>query len=375
MRKPDHDMDRRAFIVNGLTAAAGVAAAPLLRGDTKPQKPDPSKTILNFHPDMKYRRVGNTDAHLSVLCMGMFAVTDSILKYALDHGVNCFHVCLNYMEGVSIRAFGKLIKSRRESVYVCLKDEFDHIDDALSALDSDYVDFLMFNRHGKPVATDPKIQDMFEKYRAQGKVRYAGLTSHGDVKNATGAGIESGMYRLVMPLLSPANFIAMAPELDLARKKGVGVMAMKYSWGLKDMPSELEQFKRILTHPGVTAGIRGIRSFEDIVPYIKAAQESPSAAAGSGPQPRFAAAGCMACDACRRACPRGVDVPTLVRCHQYYHQKLDDPVRIAETLKPLRPESTDVSACGSCSLCEAACPNGVASPGLLREARRSLGLA
>ena len=374
MRKFDQDMDRRMFLINGLTAAAGVTAAPFLRAETKPQKPDPSKTIPNFHPDMKYRRVGNTDAYLSVLCMGMFAVTDSIFKYAIDHGVNCFHVCLNYMEGVSIRAFGKLIKSRRESVVVCLKDEFDHIDDALSALDSDYVDFLMFNRHGKPVATDPKIKDMFEKYKAQGKVRYAGLTSHGDVKNATGGGIESGMYDLVMPLLSPANFTAMSPELDLARKKNVGVMAMKYSWGLNDMPSELAQFKRILTHPGVTAGIRGIRSFEDIVPYIKAAQESRSAA-GFEPKSRFVEAGCLACDACRRACPRGVEVPTLVRCHQYYHQKLDDPVRIAETLKPLSPESTDVSACGSCRLCEAACPNGIASPRLLRDARRSLGLA
>ena len=373
MRKPDQGMDRRTFLVNGLTAAAGVAAASCLRADRGPQETDLSGTIPNFNPDMKYRRVGRTDAHLSVLCMGMFSVTDSILRYALDHGVNCFHVCLNYMEGVSIRAFGKLIKSRRESVYVCLKDEFDRIDDALSALDSDYVDFLMFNRHGKPVATDPKIRDMFEKYRAQGKVRYAGLTSHGDVRNATAAGIDSGMYHLVMPLLSPSNFSAMAPELDLARKKGVGVMAMKYSWGLTDMPSELAQFRRILTHPGVTAGIRGIRSFEDIVPYVKAAQES-NRADEAGFQPGSAETGCMACDACRRACPRGIEIPTLVRCHQYYHQKLNDPVRIAETLRTLGSGATDLSACGSCNLCEAACPNGIASPGLLGDARRSLGL-
>jgi len=373
MSTPGQGMDRRTFLASGMAAAAGLAAAPLLRPETKPQKPDPSRTIPNFHPDMQYRRVGRTDAHFSVLCMGMFSVTDSIFHYAVDQGVNCFHVCLNYMEGVSIRAFGKLIKSRRESVYVCLKDEFDRLDDALSALDSDYVDFLMFNRHGKPVATDPKIQDMFEKYRARGKVRYAGLTSHGDVKNATAAGIECGMYHLVMPLLSPVNFTAMAPELNLARKKGVGVMAMKYSWGLNDMPSELAQFRRILTHPGVTAGIRGIRSFEDIVPYIKAAQEPPAASA-TGPDGRKAEAGCMACDACRRACPRGVDVPTLVRCHQYYHQKLNDPIRIAETLKPLAPAAADLSRCGPCRLCEDACPNGIASRRLLRDARRSLGL-
>jgi predicted aldo/keto reductase-like oxidoreductase len=374
MRGSEQEIDRRKFLVSGLTAAAGVAAAPFLRAEAKPQPPDPSKTIPNFHPEMNYRRVGKTDAHLSVLCMGMFSVTDSIFKYAFDHGVNCFHVCLNYMEGVSIRAFGKLIKSRRESVYVCLKDEFDHIDEALSALDSDYVDFLMFNRHGKPVATDPKIKDMFEKYRAQGKVRYAGLTSHGDVKNATGAGIDSGMYHLVMPLLSPPNFTAMAPELDRARKKGVGVMAMKYSWGLNDMPSELAQFKRILTHPGVTAGIRGIRSFEDMAPYIRAARETMTADVIET-QSRHAEGGCMACDACGRACPRGVEVPTLVRCYQYYHQKLEDPVRIAEALKPLGPRAKDLSACGSCRRCEDACPNGVASPGLLRDARISLGLA
>ena len=139
------------------------------------------------------------------------------------------------------------------------------------------------------------------------------------------------------------------------------------------MPSELAQFRRILTHPGVTAGIRGIRSFEDIVPYVKAAQES-NRADEAGFQPGSAETGCMACDACRRACPRGVDVPTLVRCHQYYHQKLNDPIRIAETLKPLAPAAADLSRCGPCRLCEDACPNGIASPGLLGDARRSLGL-
>jgi predicted aldo/keto reductase-like oxidoreductase len=181
------------------------------------------------------------------------------------------------------------------------------------------------------------------------------------------------MYHLVMPLLSPPNFTAMAPELERARKKGVGVMAMKYSWGLNDMPSEIAQFKRILTHPGVTAGIRGIRSFEDVVPYIQAAHETKTAA-GIGPTAPDPEGGCMACDACRRACPRGVEVPTIVRCHQYYHRKLNDPIRIAETLKRLGPRAKDLSECGSCGRCEAACPNGVASPGLLRDARLSLGL-
>jgi len=95
MIKPDRGMDRRKFLADGLTVAAGVAAAPFLKGENKPRETDLSASIPNYHPEMQYRRVGGTDVHLSVLCMGMFSVTDSIFKYAFDHGVNCFHVCLN----------------------------------------------------------------------------------------------------------------------------------------------------------------------------------------------------------------------------------------------------------------------------------------
>ncbi|MBN1895377.1 aldo/keto reductase [bacterium] len=374
MTEQKSGIDRRSFIAAGLSLAAGMTM-PVLpfspAGEPKPER------IPNYHPDMRYKRVGDTDAVFSVLSLGAFMVLEPVFRYAVGHGVNLFHCSPYYMDGRSLRALGKFIKPFREKVYVALKDEFEHIDDALRALDSDYIDFLMFNRHGKPVATDPKIRDTFEKYRAQGKVRYSGLTTHGDVKNATGAGIASGMYHAVMPALTPANLEAMGPELQLARSRGVGVIAMKFSRGIDDKTLEIAQFKKAVLHPAVTTAIRGINSFEDIVPYVKAAQEKLSGAeleslhrhALSHPEGR-----CMMCDACDRACPEGIPVSTLLRCHDYYLIQQNDRVKAEAVLAQARAQSFGSAACLNCRLCESACPNRIPIVGKMESARRAFGL-
>ena len=66
-------LNRREFIKNtsiSAIGAAGITAAVSSHGSASVlQSPDTSK-ILNYNPDMEYRRLGSTGLMISAVCMG-----------------------------------------------------------------------------------------------------------------------------------------------------------------------------------------------------------------------------------------------------------------------------------------------------------------
>ena len=64
----DKPIDRRQFVRDGALLVAGAAAAGALAADQKPDL-DPGK-ILNYHPEMHYRRLGKTGLVLSEISLG-----------------------------------------------------------------------------------------------------------------------------------------------------------------------------------------------------------------------------------------------------------------------------------------------------------------
>ena len=363
-------MNRRRFLQSG---AASVGLALSMKGlqATEARRP----VIRNHHPDMPYRQVPGTDAWLSVIGLGAFNVTPSVFEYALDHGVNLFHISLHYQNMRSIKELGQFLKGRRDRVYIALKDEFDHIDEALTALATDSVDFIMFNRHGKPVATDPKIRDTYLRLKELGKVRYAGLTSHGDVKNATAGGIESGMYHIVMPALTPANFSIMGSELQLAQQKGVGIMVMKATRGIEDPDRQMIHLKKVLAQPAVTTVLRSITEFAEIQRHVKTVRETLT---GSEEwnlyrycQDRLHHQ-CLMCDTCSKACPQHVEISTIVRCVDYYNTELKDRRKAVSEYQTIPPHLRGNQMCLSCQRCETVCPNKLSIVEKLIHAREIL---
>jgi hypothetical protein len=357
-------MDRRTFFSSGISGAVAMGLASIKSMGVKSNIVSASADkTLNYNPAMKYRPMGNTGVFVSEISLGGLVMAESVHRYAIEHGVNLVHVGYEYLGGQSIKTLGAGLRSVRDRIYIALKDDYPSIDEALKLLNTDHVDFLMFNRHWAFSATDARIAETFEKLKNQGKVRFAGLTSHANVKEATGAGIRCGFYNVVMPVLNQPNLEAMTEELRLARQRGVGVMAMKTMKGLKGLDLEVAYLKKILSNPAVTTVTKGIGSFEMFDAYLEALKE-PLTGAEDRALYRYAQANrssnCMMCDDCKRACPLGVEVSTVLRSKDYYYEQMKDVQTALRTYRDIPLEKVGDEACRLCKRCESACPNGIA---------------
>jgi len=365
-------LSRRVFLGSGFAATLSTsvtrAGSPV---SGSPEKLDPTK-ILNYKPEMDYRRLGNSDIFLSVISLGGLVAVESVYHYGIDHGVNTIHMAKGYLGGRAIETLGKVFKTRRKDVYLAVKDTFTNIDEVLKKLNTDYIDFLMFNRHDAQSVADPAIAESFEKYKKEGKVRFAGLTSHGDVKEATAAGVDSGVFSLLMPVLNQPNLEAMDTELARAHEKGVGIMAMKTMKGL-DENLQVAYLKKVLQNPAVTTVLKGIGSFEMFDSYLSAARESLSVAEDKSlyrHAQRNRRVNCMMCDECRKVCPYGVEVSTILRAKEYYAEQLGDWNTAVEAYRSISGDKVGDGRCLLCGQCEPACPNGIDIVNRITAARR-----
>jgi len=137
-------MSRRHFVADGAIAAGAVAAglapsATVAAGN--PQRADTSK-ILNYNPDMEYRRCGKTGLMVSAVCLGghwkrvdtvvtqmsqgnSWGTIDlnnpgfqknraEVVSRAIDRGMSYIDACT----GGEVMAYSKALKGRRDKMYL-----------------------------------------------------------------------------------------------------------------------------------------------------------------------------------------------------------------------------------------------------------------
>jgi len=193
---------RRRFIRDAAMMAAGVAAglstagAPGL-GAARADAVDTSK-ILNYNPNMEYRRQGKTNLMVSAVCLGGHSSSDDKERYeivsrCIDAGINYIDACTN---GEVIRD-AKALKGRRDKVYLALshcgnevrnpdyrtaKKLLEVLDGLLKESGQEYTDLWRITcyepggRHS--FDTSCEIVDALEKAKKQGKARFIGFSSH-----------------------------------------------------------------------------------------------------------------------------------------------------------------------------------------------------
>jgi aryl-alcohol dehydrogenase-like predicted oxidoreductase len=199
---------------------------------------------------MEKRTLGRTGYKSTLITLGGASArpttrreSDAYIKLALDHGVNHIDVAPTYGDGMAEVILGKWIKEYRKNLFLACKTQKrtrteakEELSRSLKNLQTDYVDLYQLHGLDDPEELRTALSDdgavrAIQDAKKQGLIKYIGITSHNPV-NIMKA-LESFDFDTV---LLPVNYVLHAhpepkndyePVLSLAKKKNLGVIAMK----------------------------------------------------------------------------------------------------------------------------------------------------
>lgn len=358
---------------------------------------------------MQRRRLGQTELELSILGFGGYHLLEipaskaaSLLHSYLDAGGNYIETAASYGDGESELRIGPVAAERRDEFYLATKtgerdaegvrNEFAR---SLSNLQTDYVDILFLHA----VGTNEDLERVLapggalcaaEQLCKEGKVRYIGITMHGQPDVLIEA-VQRYPFDVLMTgfnYFDRFNFPRKEKILlPLCQERGVGVMGMKpVADGLLHRSAK-EAFRYAWTLPlaTVVAGINtgellelDLQLAEDFTPMGEEKQEQLFAEADE-----LGTYVCRLCGECL-PCPENINIPEVFKLEGWYDRQLRDGrvrnaadysmrerlrfwfgnrERAQREYECLHPQA---EACTDCGECVEACPYGLDIPEKLR---------
>lgn len=351
---------RRTFLKLGAAAAAASLASPA---------PAPAGAALP-----RQRVLGRTQLKVSELGMGVMITQDpQIARAALDAGVTYFDTARSYMGGRNETILAEGLGARRKDVVVATKcpsygsvaSIADACDRSLAALRTDWID--VYQLHGlssRSQVLKPETLEGLAALKQAGKIRFAGVTTHAGMIEVIDAAIEAKAYDTVLTTFNFRQPPGLAEAVRRAAAAGIGVIAMKImTGGYSDAAvSGLNPFQAalrwVLRQPGIATTIPSLVTFEQLKQNLEAAAASFGARDALALE-LYAAAietrHCRVCGGCTGQCPRGADVPAIVRALMY-REGYGELELADETL------AAAAFPCASCGQCTVRCRFGVRVP-------------
>ncbi|HTS52553.1 MAG TPA: aldo/keto reductase [Burkholderiales bacterium] len=398
-------IDRRDFLRLGAGAALGLAAT---RACAQAQTSTPGRI-------RRYVRLGRTELKVSDISFGSASSSDAALvRHALERGVNYFDSAESYRWGGAEEAIGEAVQGKRDQVVLSSKTKagasdtraemMKALEGSLRRLRSDYVD-IYFNHAVNDVARmqNQEWWEFTELAKRQGKIRFRGMSGHGShlveclnyaldhdevdvILTAYNVGQDPSFYdRLRHTFHWAAIQPDLPPVLEKAKRKDVGVLAMKTLMGarLNDMRpyerpgSTFSQaaFRWVLSRPNVDALLISMTSPELIDEYVAASGGTVTSQSDLELLSRYTEMRsgnyCLpGCNACESSCPHGVAIAEVLRTRMYAVDYRDTVLARAEYAEL----GDGASACLSCAhrSCLRACPLGIPIAALTRDAAKRL---
>jgi len=373
-------LNRRRFLKTGIAGAAGVMAfSPVLSSEPSILQ---EKKIL-------YRTLGKTGMKVPVVSFGvMRADNPNLCKAAYDNGITLFDTANGYQNGNNETMLGNFFKGiPRDSFYIETKvgpagvgrdglptektteeDFLSTFSISLSRLQMDYVDTLFVHGVKSPQLLEHKpILSAIEKLKKEGKIRFAGFSTHNNMAQLINAAATTGKWDVILTtynfMLPPAYIEEMNAALNNAADAGIGIIAMKTMAGGGFLDKEKTKpintaaaLKWALSNPSVHTAIPGMTSFDHLDINLKVLadinltdQEKNDLRIAAAEPGLF----CKGCTECIPKCPFHLPVPDLMRAYMYAYG-YSNPSMAYNLLGEL---GTGPSPCINCDTCRVKCSN------------------
>jgi aryl-alcohol dehydrogenase-like predicted oxidoreductase len=350
-----------------------------------------------------HRTLGRTGIRIPIVSMGvMNASAPAIVEQSYRKGIRLFDTAWFYQRGMNESMVGDTIQRLgcRDQVVIAtkvflketerdlyapgIKQLFlDRFAQSLKRLKTDHVDILYYHAAGDVrEMNNPPILEAFAELKQAGKIRWCGVSFHGDQAAQLADMTRSGFYDVALVLFNAAMGDAVAGgdaarlvhALQAAADSGIGLVAMKTqcggggSWAARSGgQGELDQLnhtallKWVLRHPFITTAIPGHTTFEQMEQNVSVARSldltDEERSFLEGAKVDLVEGFCALCDTCRGQCARGVDIPTLMRAHMYAYGygNLELALATCDTV----PRQAGLTACDECPVCTVRCPRRV----------------
>lgn len=153
---------------------------------------------------MQFRELGKTGINVSAISLGTWQVggkwgdpfnhtnADEILNKAIDAGINFIDTADVYSDGESEKAVGRLVKNRKEKIYIATKcgrqlqphtneayqpsELRKFIEDSLTNMGLETIDLIQLHCPPTAVYYRPEIFELFDKLKQEGKIQHLGVS-------------------------------------------------------------------------------------------------------------------------------------------------------------------------------------------------------
>lgn len=330
----------------------------------------------------------------------------TMVRHAMDHGVNYFDTAWPYHDGQSETVMGEVLSEYdRNSYYLATKYPGHQISETydpaalfeaqLEKCGVDYFDFyLLHNVYEKSmdVYLDPQwgILDYFKEQKRLGRIKHLGFSTHAQMDclkeflDACGEDME--FCQIQLNYLDWTLQDAKA-KYDLLTEKGIPVWVMEPVRGgkLAKLDEANEQtlkalrpdekipawaFRFLQGLPNVKMILSGmsdqtqmednVSTFADSKPLTQEETEVLLKIAESMKD----SVPCTACRYCCKGCPMGLDIPMLIGIY--------NEIRIIPTVNAVMrieglPKDKQPSACIGCGKCMQICPQNIDIPTVMKD--------
>lgn len=333
----------------------------------------------------KYNDLGQTGLKVpDVSCGAISFFEPNVIRYAYELGVTYFDTAEGYLRTKSESFIGEALKDVRGKVTITTKhgysartpikreDIIKRVEASLKRLQSDYVDVAMI--HGMSDLSfleNEELQAAYAQLKKDGKIRFTGFSTH-NAKLTLKQALDNDFAQVILFIYNHMEGQEIEPLIEQARRKGIGMVAMKIFAGgkhgnLKSLIGQEVSYPQaairwVMSNPNVDCCIPTMSSYSHVEEYVETSGKPLNRTdlkMIAEYQRHTTDQYCrVSCDQCLSSCPYNVAINDVLRYGMYFEdygmekEAMRYYGNLASNKKPLD--------CANCTgYCEKACPYGL----------------